>query len=72
MVNGHQVKPGSESNLYVEWVECKREASKDANQNSDPKAGAKAFYPGSHGQAGGVQSLTFVERKVHLRISLAH
>ena len=66
------MKPGSESNLYVEWVECKREASKDANQNSNPKAGAKAFYPGTHGQAGGVQSLTFVERKVHLRISLAH
>ena len=56
------VKADSQSNLYVEWVEGKGEASKDTDKNSNAKAGSKAFYPGTHGEAGGVKSLRFVER----------
>ena len=55
-----QPKPDSKPNLYVEWVKGKGETSKDADKKPNSKAGSKAFDSGAHGQAGGVESLTFV------------
>ena len=47
-----------EGNLDVKRIKGKGEAAEDADEDTNSKTAAEAFDPCTHGQAGGVKSLT--------------
>ena len=47
-----------DGNLDVKRIKGEGEAAEDANEDTNSKTAAEAFDPCTHGQAGGVKSLT--------------
>ena len=58
-------------NLDVKRIKGKGEAAEDADEDTNSKTAAEAFDPCTHGQAGGVKSLTQVDMQVSEKDSVS-